>query len=433
MAVVKPFRGYFYSSKFIEKHPLDRLAAPPYDVISEKEKIRLTEDPYNFAHLTLGKAEDDYQKAKQLLQSWIKEGVVEQDEAPSFYIDEQEFQLNSSSPRKKRTGFVGLVRLEPWDKKIIMPHERTMPKYSQDRLKLLRATRANLEQIFGIFNDSSGTIDQLLEENKKEENLILQFTDYQGVVHRLWRIKEPKVIDQIRRILNPRTIIIADGHHRYETSLMYREERRKELQDPWEEIPEDYVMMTLVNMKNPGLLILPTHRLVHNLPEERVRDFFTKCQGYFIVKNFANEREMDEFLQTAPPHTIGVYNKVENKWGAITLKDLKVMDQKLGKESVNRYLDTAILHEIVFKEILGINQEAQEESKYVDYLRGTKDVFTLAQEENHYQLVFVMRPTPLERVEEAATYAQRMPQKSTYFYPKVWSGLVFRLLDEVKL
>ena len=130
MAVVKPFRGYFYSSKFIEKHPLDRLAAPPYDVISEKEKIRLTEDPYNFAHLTLGKAEDDYQKAKQLLQSWIKEGVVEQDEAPSFYIDEQEFQLNSSSPRKKRTGFVGLVRLEPWDKKIIMPHERTMPKYS---------------------------------------------------------------------------------------------------------------------------------------------------------------------------------------------------------------------------------------------------------------------------------------------------------------
>ncbi|HPZ81431.1 MAG TPA: DUF1015 domain-containing protein, partial [Candidatus Atribacteria bacterium] len=378
MAVVKPFRGYFYSSKFIEKHPLDRLAAPPYDVISEKEKIRLTEDPYNFAHLTLGKAEDDYQKAKQLLQSWIKEGVVEQDEAPSFYIDEQEFQLNSSSPRKKRTGFVGLVRLEPWDKKIIMPHERTMPKYSQDRLKLLQATRANLEQIFGIFNDSLGTIDQLLEENKKEENLILQFTDYQGVVHRLWRIKEPKVIDQIRRILNPRTIIIADGHHRYETSLMYREERRKELQDPWEEIPEDYVMMTLVNMKNPGLLILPTHRLVHNLPEERVRDFFTKCQGYFIVKNFANEREMDEFLQTAPPHTIGVYNKVENKWGAITLKDLKVMDQKLGKESVNRYLDTAILHEIVFKEILGINQEAQEESKYVDYLRGTKDVFTLA-------------------------------------------------------
>ncbi len=305
-----------------------------------------------------------------------------------------------------------------------------MPKYSMDRLELLRATRANLEQIFGIFNDSSGGIDELLEENKKEENFMFQFTDYQGVTHRLWRIKEKEVIDKIKRILSPRTIIIADGHHRYETSLMYREERRKELQDPWEEIPEDYVMMTLVNMKNPGLLILPTHRLVHDLPEERVRGFFDRCQSHFIVNNFSNEREMEEFLRTAPPHTIGVYDKVEDKWGAITLKDLKVMDEKLGKDNVNRYLDTTILHEVVFKEILGINKEGKGESEYVDYLRGTKDVFALAREENHYQLVFVMRSTPLERVEEAVAYAQRMPQKSTYFYPKVWSGLVFRLLDE---
>lgn len=429
MAVVKPFRGYFYSSEFIKNHPIDRLAAPPYDVISEKEKARLAEEPYNFVHLTLGKVENGYQKAKELLQSWIREGVIEQDESPSFYIDEQEFQLNSSG-RKKRTGFVALVRLESWEKKIIMPHERTMPKYSMDRLELLRATRANLEQIFGIFNDSSGGIDELLEENKKEENFMFQFTDYQGVTHRLWRIKEKEVIDKIKRILSPRTIIIADGHHRYETSLMYREERRKELQDPWEEIPEDYVMMTLVNMKNPGLLILPTHRLVHDLPEERVRGFFDRCQGHFIVNNFSNEREMEEFLRTAPPHTIGVYDKVEDKWGAITLKDLKVMDEKLGKDNVNRYLDTTILHEVVFKEILGINKEGKGESEYVDYLRGTKDVFALAREENHYQLVFVMRSTPLERVEEAVAYAQRMPQKSTYFYPKVWSGLVFRLLDE---
>ena len=231
MAVVKPFRGYFYSSEFIKNHPIDRLAAPPYDVISEKEKARLAEEPYNFVHLTLGKVENGYQKAKELLQSWIREGVIEQDESPSFYIDEQEFQLNSSG-RKKRTGFVALVRLESWEKKIIMPHERTMPKYSMDRLELLRATRANLEQIFGIFNDSSGGIDELLEENKKEENFMFQFTDYQGVTHRLWRIKEKEVIDKIKRILSPRTIIIADGHHRYETSLMYREERRKELQDP---------------------------------------------------------------------------------------------------------------------------------------------------------------------------------------------------------
>jgi len=429
MAVVKPFRGYFYSSPFIKNHPIEHLAAPPYDVISEKEKVRLAEEPYNFVHLTLGKVGNSYQKAKERLQDWIKEGVVERDEAPSFYIDEQEFQLNSAE-RKKRTGFVALVRLENWEKKIIMPHERTMPKYSLDRLELLRATRANLEQIFGIFNDSSGGIDELLEENKKEENFMFQFTDYQGVTHRLWRIKEKEVIDKIRRIINPRTIIIADGHHRYETSLMYREERRKELQDPWEEIPEDYVMMTLVNMKNPGLLILPTHRLVHSLPEEKIKNFFSRCENYFIVKNFSNEREMEEFLPSAPPYTIGVYNKVEDKWGAITLKDLQVMDEKLGKDNVNRYLDTAILHEVVFKEILGINKDGEGESEYVDYLRGTKDVFALAREDNHYQLVFVMRPTPLERVEEAVAYAQRMPQKSTYFYPKVWSGLVFRLLDE---
>ena len=230
MAVVKPFRGYFYSSEFIKNHPIDRLAAPPYDVISEKEKARLAEEPYNFVHLTLGKVENGYQKAKELLQSWIREGVIEQDETPSFYIDEQEFQLNSSG-RKKRTGFVALVRLESWEKKIIMPHERTMPKYSMDRLELLRATRANLEQIFGIFNDSSGGIDELLEENKKKKTLCFSLLITRGYAP-IVEDKGKEVIDKIKRILSPRTIIIADGHHRYETSLMYREERRKELQDP---------------------------------------------------------------------------------------------------------------------------------------------------------------------------------------------------------
>ena len=430
MATVKPFPGYRYAKPLVEKRGIGKLVAPPYDVISEKEKKRLAEEPYNFVHLILGKDETGYQNVQRRLQEWIDRGVFTRDSSPSFYIYEQEFRLNSFG-RKKRTGLVTLVRIEEFEKRIISPHERTMPKYSMDRLELLRATRANLEQIFSLYNDPQRTIDHLLEEHKREEGMLFEFTDHQNVVHRLWRLEDEKAVQTIRRILSPRTLIIADGHHRYETSLLYRRERREALSEPLFEIPEDYTMMTLVNIHNPGLLVLPTHRLLHDLPEEHLDDFFKRCETYFEVRIFSNEREMEDFLLSAPPYTIGVYDRKKERWGTITLKDPRVMDERLGVEDVNRHLDTTILHDLIFREILGLNKDGQGESDYVDYLRGTKDVFAIAREENKYQLVFVMRPTPIEQVERAVMAGQRMPQKSTYFYPKVWSGLVFRVFEEV--
>lgn len=428
MAVVKPFSGYRYAEKYVKERGIEKLVTPPYDVISEKEKQRLAEEEYSFVHLILGKDESGYENAAFRLRRWIEQGVFVRDSAPSLYIYEQEFELNAFG-RKRRTGLVALVRLEDFEKRVIFPHERTMPKYSLDRLELLRATRANLEQIFCLYNDPQKTIDTLLEDYKCPETELLAFTDNRGVVHRLFRLSDEGAIRYIRKVLNPRTLIIADGHHRYETCLMYRKERRAALGDPLEEIPEDYTMMMLVNIHNPGLLILPTHRLVHDLPEERLADFFTRCEAYFEVRFFPNEREMEEFLQMAPPFTIGVYEKKREQWATITLKDPKIMDVRLGEEDVNRYLDTTILHELVFREILGLNKEGQGESEFVDYLRGTKDVFAIAREENKYQLVFVMRPTPIEQVEKAVARFQRMPQKSTYFYPKAWSGLVFRMME----
>ncbi len=430
MAVLKPFQGYFYGRKIVEEKGIGCLVAPPYDVISEKEKARLKEEPYNFVHIILGKTEEGYEKAAQTLRQWIEEGIIEQDSVPCFYVYEQEFRLkNHHSGLKKRTGLVALVRLEEFEKKIIFPHERTMPKYSWDRLELLRATRANLEQIFGIYHDHRGFIDDILEQAKIPEEKLFEFVDNREVVHRLFRLSDPAKIEQIRRAMNPRTIIIADGHHRYETCLMYRREVRECLGDPLEETPEDYTMMTLVSIQNPGLLILPTHRLVKNLPPERVDKFFERCEPYFQVTLFPDEKSMEKYLRHAPPYTIGVYDKEEEKWGAITLRDPRIMDERLGVANVNRYLDTAILHELVFKEILNLDEEAQGKGEYIDYLRGTKDVFSIAREENQYQLVFVMCPTPMELVEKAVTSLQRMPQKSTYFYPKVWSGLVMRLFS----
>ncbi|MCS7242583.1 DUF1015 domain-containing protein [Candidatus Caldatribacterium sp.] len=429
MAVIKPFLGYRYAEEYVQKRGIGKLVAPPYDVVSEKEKQRLAEEEYNFVHLILGKDASGYENAALRLRRWIEKGVFTRDSLPSLYIYEQEFALNSFG-RRKRTGFVALVRLEEFAKRIIFPHERTMPKYSLDRLELLRATRANLEQIFCLYNDPQRVVDALLEEYKRPEAELFAFTDHYGVVHRLFRLSDGEAIAYIRKVLNPRTLIIADGHHRYETCLMYRRERREALGDPLGEIPEDYAMMFLVNIHNPGLLILPTHRLVHSLPEGRLMDFFKKCEVYFEVRFFQNERAMEEFLQSAPPFTIGVYERKNERWGTITLKDPRIMDERLGEEDVNRHLDTTILHELVFREILGLNREGEGESEFVDYLRGTKDVFAIAKEENKYQLVFVMRPTPIEHVERAVAKFQRMPQKSTYFYPKAWSGLVFRMLEE---
>jgi len=429
MAVIKPFTGYLYNKHLRESGTIGKLVAPPYDVISRKQKEELAQEPYNIVQITLGRDQDDYQGAADRFRSWIKAGLVEKDNSSSFYIYEQEFELNPQLGKKVRTGFISLVRLEEFEKKVILPHEKTMPKYSQDRLLLLQAVKGNLEQIFGIFNDTSGKADEILEQNKRPKDKLFEFTDYQGTIHRLWRMSDLNSQAAIRKILNPRTIIIADGHHRYETSLQYRRQVREKLGDPLAPIPEDYVMMNLVNMKNPGLVILPTHRLVHGLPPEKVKSFFQKCEAFFEVKFFSNEREMEDFLLEAPPHTIGVYDKLQEVWGAITLKREEIMDERLGQNNVNRHLDTAILHELVLKEVLGIDDQAQAKNEYIDYLRGTKDVFAIAREENGYQLVFVLRPTPMEAVEQAVTYMQRMPQKSTYFYPKIWSGLVFYLFE----
>jgi len=430
MAVVKPFTGYHYSLNHFDKKSIGPLVAPPYDVISEKVKKRLVEDPHNIVHITLGRNEKGYQDAAQLLRSWMNEGKIEKDPSPSLYIYEQDYRINSNPDQKKRTGFIGLVRLEDYNKKIIMPHEKTMPKYSLDRLELLKATNANLEQIFSVYNDSTGRIDAILEKNKKSENFLFEFEDFQGTTHKIWRLSDPSDIDQVRLFMNPRTIIIADGHHRYETSLMYRQEMRERLNDPMETIPADYVMMTLVNIKNPGLLALPTHRLVHGLPEAQVKGFFDRARKYFYVKLFADEKEFYDFFQNAPLRTIGVYSKIEDIWGMITLKDLTIMDEILGTENVNRYIDTCILHDLVLKEVLGIDEEMQKNKDFVDYLRGTKDVVQVAREENKYQVIFIMKPTPLDDVEKAVLHSQRMPQKSTYFYPKVWSGLVIRFLED---
>ena len=430
MAVVKSFYGFHYSLDLLKNKPFERLVAPPYDIISEKDKKRLTEDPDNIVHITLGKNEKGYVEAAQMLKTWIQQGKIQRDPAPSLYIYEQEYSINSQPERKKRTGFIGLVRLEEFDKKIIMPHEKTMPKYSLDRLELLRATHANLEQIFGVYNDSTLRIDTILEENKTSENFLFQFEDWQRTLHTIWRLSDQNAINQIRLFMNPRTIIIADGHHRYETSLMFRQEIREKLGDPMEPIPADYVMMTLINIKNPGLLALPTHRLIHGLPENQVKGFFDKAKKYFEVNLFANEKEFYEYYQSAPSMTIGVYSKVEEIWGTVTLKRPEIMDQIMGTENVNRYIDTCILHELIMKELLGIDEEMQKDKDYVDYLRGTKDVVQVAKEENKYQVVFIMKPTPLDDVEKSVLHSQRMPQKSTYFYPKVWSGLVIRLLED---
>lgn len=430
MAVVKSFYGFHYSLDLLKNKPFERLVAPPYDIISEKDKKRLTEDPDNIVHITLGKNEKGYVEAAQMLKTWIQQGKIQRDPAPSLYIYEQEYSINSQPERKKRTGFIGLVRLEEFDKKIIMPHEKTMPKYSLDRLELLRATHANLEQIFGVYNDSTLRIDTILEENKTSENFLFQFEDWQRTLHTIWRLSDQNAINQIRLFMNPRTIIIADGHHRYETSLMYRQEIREKLGDPMEPIPADYVMMTLINIKNPGLLALPTHRLIHGLPENQVKGFFDKAKKYFEVNLFANEKEFYEYYQSAPSMTIGVYSKVEEIWGTVTLKRPEIMDQLMGTENVNRYIDTSILHELIMKKLLGIDEEMQKDKDYVDYLRGTKDVVQVAKEENKYQVVFIMKPTPLDDVEKSVLHSQRMPQKSTYFYPKVWSGLVIRLLED---
>ncbi len=447
MAIVKPFRAVRYNPQRVGE--ISKVTAPPYDVISQELKEELyRRHPNNVIRLILGKTHDTsddtlYRRASQYLKDWLKEGVLIRDERPALYPYTQTYRVDGRAV--VRTGFIGLARLEEPEKGGIRPHERTLSGPKADRLKLLTACRANLSCIFSLYPEDRGdsrqeSINSIMEDTIKTPPLV-EAVDDDGVVHRLWKIEDKETIEAITARMKDKELFIADGHHRYETALKYRHMMLEKTPNPTGEEPFNYVMMYFTSMADPGLLIFPTHRVVHGLREFDKNRLFEECKRYFQVEALpfnedTEERVKKEFLEKLKEGCeekikFGLYVRDNPVYYILTFRGRAVMDSLFGSSmaEVHKGLDVTVLHSVILERILGIDKDAQEGGKNLIYIKDADQALMTARRGDN-QLAFLMNPTRIEDIRKVSEAGLLMPQKSTYFYPKLLSGLVINLLED---
>lgn len=440
MAHVRPFRGIRYDAA---RHALPAVIAPPYDVIStEQQAIYHRRDQHNVLHLELGLPEgpdghgqDRYQRAARLLEAWLSDGVLRQDRSLAVYVYEEHFDLASS--HLQRRGVFTAVRLEPWSRGVILPHERTLPKPKADRLNLLRATHTQISPIYAFVDDPDHTLESWLSgiASKAPDtsfDLRSEHLDVIAHTHRLWVIPDPKKQVELSELLLPRQIFIADGHHRYETALTYQDERRTSSPSTDGQAWDDMLML-LVPSGDPGLKILPIHRVVRLVDPLARAAFVVALERRFDVQWIPIPQAIAMIAETparvnevVAKHrpTFGVLGIRPSSAAILTLREgADLTAQEVPNSSpAGRTLDVTVLHSIVFQSLLNLGPEQIASERYVTYVHDAEAAAGSLQQ--GADLVFLMRPTRVEQVRDVALAGDRMPQKSTYFYPKVPTGMV---------
>jgi uncharacterized protein (DUF1015 family) len=405
---------------------LDRVLSPPYDVISEDDrKALVARDPRNAVRLDPPEGEGDakYEESARLLKEWQAEGVLKRDARAGIYLYHQVFTVAELGGRRfTRKGLIAGVRAHNYDDHVILPHERTLRGPKLDRLKLMRATRAHYSQIFGLYRDPSMVTERLFGDADSTPPA-LEGTTPDGTLHRLWRIVDRETISQIARILMPMQIYIADGHHRYETILALRDEMRE--QGAGSRASTEYATFFLMNMADPGLVVLPTHRLIHSLASFDRQALLDKAGAVFSVNTVENGARDAQKLKLALHQqargrsTFGmVVPGAADAW-LLRLES----DPHLQVHRSLANLDVTNLHGVILERYLGIDREAQEAQTNLTYVKDTADALARV-ERGEAQVGFIMNPTRVDQVLDVADHGQTMPQKSTFFYPKIASGLV---------
>jgi uncharacterized protein (DUF1015 family) len=441
MAIIAPFRGIVYNQEKTGK--LDALVCPPYDIITSAEQQNLyRKSPYNVIRLEYGLAspgdiEEDsrYTRAAAALEEWSRTNVLQQDKDPAFYIYEMEFTVGGVV--KKLRGFIGLVRVEDYDSGIVKPHETTLSGPKTDRLNLLRACKASFSQIFSIFSDPLGNVSNVL--GKVHNKPVMEVKSSDNVVHRIWILTDKKDIETIVREMADKQIFIADGHHRYDTALNYRNERRKAAGSFTGEEGFNYVAMFLARIEDPGVTILPAHRALFNLTNFDPRRFEDDLNCYFNIERIDFDKESEaKDLQTIldtmahradKSHVFGMRVKGEHSYYLLTLRNEDDLDALLPTKSpAYRRLDVSILHHLIIDKLLGIKMETHKLGLNIEYIKDADEADARVHN-GAVELVFFMNPTKVHEVQEVAAASERMPQKATYFYPKLLTGLVMNKID----
>lgn len=443
MAEIAPFRGILYRPERADAPDVSALLAPPYDVISEAGRQALAQkSPHNAVHLILpkdqagGDSDGKYGVAAATLQQLLAQGAMHRDEQPALYRYHQVFSppgrsgptASGSGGTITRRGFIARIRLHRFAEGVVLPHERTLAGPKLDRLKLKRATRTHLSQVFGLYNDPARATDAAFGELESQAPDLFGTTE-DGVLHRLWRLTDPRAIAEVCRPLRDKQIYIADGHHRYETMLALRDEWRAEPGYRGNDSAAEYGSIFLCNVADPGLLVFPTHRVLHSLAGFDLPGLLGKLGRHFdIVETPLGSLEMAqaqlaEYGRRAPSFLLVSGGR------ALYLSVRPEAAATIAGPAVLRDLDVTVLHALVFESALGIDRAAQEAQTYLRYLKDFGQAVAAATSGDGTQAVFLLNPTRVEQVMAVAEAGEVMPQKSTYFYPKIASGIVLNPVD----
>jgi uncharacterized protein (DUF1015 family) len=415
MAQIFPFQPYRYSQMAGD---LNQLVTQPYDKISPELQARyLAASPHNLVRVILGErfpADDQkdnvYTRAEKYLNDWIAQGILVKDPKPAFYAYFQDFTVPDSHERQTRKGFIGLGAVEEYSAGVVHRHEQTLSGPKKDRRQVLEYTRAHFGQIFMLYADPERRIDGILDEAARRTPAA-QVTDNYDAVHRLYRIDDPELIETIRSVMADKKLLIADGHHRYETALAFRQDH-PELEDAGK------VMMTFVNMHSPGLRILATHRVLSGLGDLDRDVFLKKVSNSFTVSKLDSFAALQQIWDQLDPDTIRigvVFPHADQVW--------------LLTRSRRGALDVRVLHEELIENALGVSPDAVRDEHHIRYIRGLDAAFHEVRN-GGAQIGFLLEPTTIQQVADTSFGGGVMPQKSTDFYPKLLSGLTIYRLEK---
>jgi len=417
MADVQPLRAIHYDPAVVG--PLSSVVAPPYDVIDAGQRAELiARSPFNVVAVDLPRGEPDpYATARELFESWQLQGALVRDRDPALWAHTQDYS-GPDGRRLTRRGFFCRVRIEDYGPGRVRPHERTHPGPKEDRLRLTRATRANISPIFSLYSDPTDAAWDALSPATAQAPWG-EVEDSDGTVHRLWRVSDPDAIAAVQAATAEAELLIADGHHRYETMQAYAEEIGGEGE-------HRYILMCLVALEDPGLTVFPTHRLVRGLDEGRREALAQALERDFEISEVPIEQIAPE--PGGGPLQLGYIDGRDGRARRLKLKDQAIADAALaGYSQAYRELDTGVLEALLLKGALGLSDEDIAHFNGLFYARDTAEALAMVRS-GEYDAAFLMRPTPVGQVRDVAAAGENMPPKSTYFFPKLLTGLLFNAL-----
>ncbi len=428
MVDILPFRGVRYDPA-AAGGDLSALVAPPYDVISPAAQAALYEmHPANVVRLILGREDDKYAQAARLFREWIASGVLKADDEPALYVYHQTFDDPATGkPVPERMGLICLLKLEDYSTGRVLPHEKTLTGPKTDRLELLRATEAQFESIYGLYSDPDQSVQSFLREYDDRETVIERVDNLIGSSHRIERLTDASAHAVLRDLLADTPVFIADGHHRYETALNYRCEVRRAQPDVSEDAPiaADYILITLTAFEDEGLLVLPTHRLVRNVPPEKIAALPDALAARFTLSNSSPDAVEAEIAAQSEAGKVAfgiVLPPGQVQLAVLNASAAEAADP--GSPSVKR-LPVTLLGSLILDQCLGIDADAVAAGDHVSYTRDFAEALA-AVERGEAQAAFLLGRPTVQEIKDVSLAGDVMPQKSTFFYPKLLSGLVLR-------